>query len=520
MVFARHQAAQGLKGLNPRPHPLIDVDPVHHDVLMNAPMPHLSPAPALVVIGGATGACRPDHVTRRAADPVRTRLLHALPPAQRVLELGCGGGELAQAHKARHGACHWTGVDSRCDGLTRAGDHIDTLLCLDLSQTRVNLLRSRFDLIVINRLEHLPNPDVVLADLQELLEEGGTLILRAENHACLSMINRIIEADLCSGTAATPECPGSLDRAHPRLQSHASIYKMLMDAGWMPTLVDNEPDAPLDDRVAQAARYIADAIGVQPGCADTVHRIRHFIVRAKRVFEPIQGGSETALFDVIVPTTNEQQLRVNVEQSPGLSEVNARIISYRGAKNPAQALEGALEHAQSDWVVLCHQDVYFPKCFGQRLNKVLAAIPPHERKQTLLGFIGMGVNRQTEQPEPAGFVLDRLHMAANAPSDAALSIDELAIVIAKESIHQIDPHIGWHLWATDLCLSSICQHRVFPRIVNLPLFHNSHTGWSLPASFGDSADYLLRKFPQLGAIHTLCGILDADFVNRQRSLKA
>lgn len=517
--FVQHRKGPWLLRSDPTLYPLIETNHFQHDALMNTAN-EMSLAPALIVVGEAVGARNADHMARHAPDPVRARLLNALPAAQRVLELGCGSGELAQMHKARHGACHWTGVDARPERLALASEHIDTLLCLDLSQARIHLLRSRFDLIVINGLEHLPKPDVVLADLQDLLEEGGTLVLRAENHARLSMINRIIEADLSSGTAADPDSIGSLDRAHPRLQSHASIYKLLMDAQWMPTLVDNEPDTPQDERVAQAAHYIADAIGVQAGCADLVHRIRHFIIRAQRIFEPIQSSDNTALFDVVVPTTNEQQLRVNVEQSPGLAEVNARIVSYRGAKNPAHALDGSMAHVLRDWVLLCHQDVYFPKGFGLRLNKLLAAIPPQERRQTLLGFIGVGVNRETQQPEPAGFILDRLHRVVHASSDAALSIDELAIVVARDSIHKIDPNIGWHLWATDLCLSAISEHRVFPKIVSLPLFHNSHTDWSLPAAFSDSTEYLLRKFPHFGDIHTLCGVLNADFVTRQRSLKA
>jgi hypothetical protein len=76
-------------------------------------------------------------------------------------------------------------------------------------------------------------------------------------------------------------------------------------------------------------------------------------------------------------------------------------------------------------------------------------------------------------------------------------------------VHRIDPALGWHLWATDLCLAAICDHHVFPRIVRLPLFHNSRTGWQLPAAFHASAELLARKWAGFGPIHTLCGVIAA-----------
>ena len=60
----------------------------------------------------------------------------------------------------------------------------------------------------------------------------------------------------------------------------------------------------------------------------------------------------------------------------------------------------------------------------------------------------------------------------------------------------------------------------FPRIVRLPLFHNSRTGSTLPPAFVESAQVLLRKFPAFAPIHTLCGTLDASFVARHTQAAA
>ena len=85
--------------------------------------------------------------------------------------------------------------------------------------------------------------------------------------------------------------------------------------------------------------------------------------------------------------------------------------------------------------------------------------------------------------------------------------------MSRDTVHRIDPAIGWHLWATDLCLQSICQHQSFPRLVRAPLFHNSRTGWTLPAGFADAAHKLAAKWGEgFGPIPTLCGVIDAAFL--------
>src|SRR5690606_18228760 len=200
---------------------------------MNAPVSFSAPPPALVVISGGPAASQPATQAAPNKDAAFQRLHKALPAARRVLEIGCGQGELAQAYRQRHADVHWVGVD-HATALADAG--------------------SGFDLIVINRLEHLPHAAAVLADLAPRLQTGGTLILRAENHARLSTIAHLIEADLSTGIAADAHDAATMDLAHPRAHSHATLFKLLMDAGWMPSLVESEPDEPLDDRVGAAAR--------------------------------------------------------------------------------------------------------------------------------------------------------------------------------------------------------------------------------------------------------------------------
>jgi hypothetical protein len=189
------------------------------------------------------------------------------------------------------------------------------------------------------------------------------------------------------------------------------------------------------------------------------------------------------------------------------------VISVRHASSPADALARALEHVQEDWVLLCHQDVYFARSFGHRLARWLDEVPAEQRCRTLVGFAGVGVNAQRQGYEPAGFVIDRTRRFDHAACEHAVSIDELALVLPRESLLRIDASLGWHLWATDLCLQAICMHKFFARIVRSPLFHNSHSDHQLPAAFHASAARLLAKHADFGPIHTLCGVIDERFLD-------
>ncbi len=448
----------------------------------------LASRPAVeVTIHGSPAAPR-QRQPQRAFDPL---LLNALPGARRVLAMGCSA-ELASAYRRLHPEAQWHDADD---------------------DASLSCMASPCDLIVLGQgLGRREDACALLQSLGGVASAGASLVVQLENTATLSTIERVIEADL-----SEPLIAGADD---VRTHTPASVYKLLMDAGWMPTLAARRDAEPSSAGLTAAALSIADLLDIPRGTARRTLSIDQFVICAKRSFAAAPTSPAVANFTVVVPTTRERQLRLNIEQSPGLREVDARIVSCRHAHDAAEALQKALPSCEADWVLLCHQDVYFPSGFGQRLNALLASVPAAERQRTLIGFVGMGVNAGTRSYEPAGFVIDRLHAADHPASDKAVSIDELAIVIARDSIHRIDPALGWHLWGTDLCLTAICQHQVFPQIVRLPLFHNSVTDYQLPPAFFDSATLLARKHASLGPIPTLCGTIDAAFLNRAATVRA
>ena len=426
--------------------------------------PQATPGAQVQVIQPGTGS--------PPSPQAQARLLHGLPAAANVLQVG-GDAALAAAYRQRHPAARWQRIephgprDAACAG---------------------------FDLIVLDELHRLPDPLRLLRELAALAAPGTALIVGCPNAAHWSALQALVETDLSDDG---------------RRFSPSSLYKLLLDAGWLPHLVGAVDAAAALSATHDAALAIADAAGVPRATAKRTLEMQHLVIEARRAFDTQPREAGPARFSVVVPTTRENQLRLNVVASPGLTEVAARIVTCREAANPQQALDETLPHCDTDWVLLCHQDVYFPSGFGEQLNALLASVPADQRRRTLIGFAGMAINASADGFAPAGFVIDRLHRFDHPASERALSIDELAIVVSRDSIHRIDPQIGWHLWATELCLASICTHQVFPRIVRLPLFHNSLNDYQLPQAFHRSAQYLAAKYPAFGPIHTLCGVIEA-----------
>lgn len=427
------------------------------------------------------------HASAEEERALLARLPASLPPARRVLQVGAAPAGWAQLYRSRHPEAVWH-VQADPGAEPGAGD--DT-----------------YDLIVVvPGVDTFDQPADLLRRLASRACRGASLFVHATNGVGLDALRRFLEGDL------TVEPAGRYGPRQRHLFSPSSLYKLMMDAGWMPRLADRIADQAPDAPARAAVAALASLWQVPPGTAMRRLGMSQLLVEGQLTFGPpavVQPASQPCCFDVIVPANRARQARLNVESSPGLQEVGARITLVEGAATPAQAVEAGLAQGEAEWVLLCHQDVYFPAGFGHRLQSLLAGIPPAERHRTLIGFAGMAVNDAADGVMQAGFVIDRLNRFDRPESDKVLSIDELALVISRDSLHRIDPALGWHLWATDLCLTSIRQHGTFARIVRLPVFHNSLGDYVLPEDFHRSASVLAAKHAGFGLIHTLCGTIDA-----------
>lgn len=440
------------------------------------------------------------------------KLLAAIPPSRKVLELGCAAGRLGENYKQLHPETTWVGVDLNPDALQQAARRLDATFQINLDNENLDAVGDGYDCVVMgDLLEHLKEPGRMLENLVRITSADASLACCAPNMGHVSVFERMLLGDL------SYDDQGLLDRTHVRFLSCSSLFKLFLDAGWLPTLHDvytvGHGQPALLEKIMEAAQLLS----VPRSTAQRFLSTYQMVVRCKKRLDAASQGVGAA-FSVVIPVTNETQLHLDILKSPGLAEVNAQIVLCRGANSAADAFQWGLSHAVSPWVIFCHQDVYFPKGSGQMIARILSEVSESEAPRTILGFAGLTVEQTTSQLQlaKAGLVVDRVNLFDHPESNCAITIDELAVVLHRNSRYRIDPRLGWHLWATDLCLQAIFdeQKRTRARVLRVPLFHNSLSDWSLPPAFHDSARVLALKYPQLACIPTLCGVLPGLPVKR------
>ena len=435
-------------------------------------------------------------------DQLNRLLLEAIPPSKKVLELGCSAGSLGQRYKELNPSANWYGVDIDAPSLEAASKRLDRVWLADLDSVDVATFEGGYDCVVAGEvLEYLKAPERLLLALARITTADAKLVCCIPNMAHISILERMLMGDL------TYDADGLMDRTHLRFFSQCAIFKVLLDSGWLPNFhgryfVDH-PNSELTESLI--------------ACAGKLRVSRETAKRAFSTYKMIlactkgqPSDTDTAIpLSVIVPVNSEIQFALNTARSPGLMEIGAQIVPCRGAASAADAFRQGRAQATGQWLIYCHQDVYFPVGSGFALSKLLAGVPPEQAERTLIGFAGVGTNSPSDpyaRVFNAGLVIDRIHRLDCPAADMAVSLDEFAVVVHRDTRLEIDPSLGWHLWATDLCLAAMhSQPLLFPRVVRIPLYHNSLSGYALPSAYHESATRLAAKYPNMKGIRSLFG---------------
>jgi len=181
---------------------------------------------------------------------------------------------------------------------------------------------------------------------------------------------------------------------------------------------------------------------------------------------------------------NDSELLMNVVASPEIARFP--VLPCYNSRNAAEAFKCGISYTSAPWIIFCHQDVHFPLGSLAEIEKIIATVPKEDETTTVIGFAGLG-------PEKAGMVMDRGKLLDWPASDTAISIDEFCVIMHRDCKYKIDPDLGWHLWATDLCQQAIDDGH-HAKIVRVLLHHNS-TLDGLPHAFYVSAGLLKAKYP-------------------------
>lgn len=120
-------------------------------------------------------------------------------PGATVLDIGCGGGLLSEG-MARQGA-HVTGIDLGPTAIEVAALHaleagVKVSYAVESAQAHADRLPGHYDIVTcLEMLEHVPDPEQVLAAIRTLVKPGGHVFLSTLNRTLKSYLLAVVGAE-------------------------------------------------------------------------------------------------------------------------------------------------------------------------------------------------------------------------------------------------------------------------------------------------------------------------------------
>jgi 2-polyprenyl-3-methyl-5-hydroxy-6-metoxy-1,4-benzoquinol methylase len=149
-------------------------------------------------------------------------------PLPKVLDLGCAGGRLGEALKARGTASLVHGIELSESAALEAKSRLDQVWVGDLSLFDWAQADTDYDVIIAaDVLEHLADPWGTLRQLRHVLPVGGRIIASVPNVRYWKVI-----ADLLFRGEFRYTDAGVLDRTHLRFFTRSSLRDLFTQGGY------------------------------------------------------------------------------------------------------------------------------------------------------------------------------------------------------------------------------------------------------------------------------------------------
>jgi SAM-dependent methyltransferase len=433
-------------------------------------------------------------------------LLQAVPTDSRaILEVGCGEGMLGARLKAVLPEATLFGIEREPGVALQAQQRLDEVFTLDIQVDDPPLEPASLDCMLLGDvLEHLTDPEEVLMRYRRFLKPNGSLLCSIPNVQHHSVLQALVKGDF----QYTEE--GLLDATHLRFFTHSTIIKLLMDAGFAPSIVSTITSACPQGFLA-ASEPLIRYLGIDP--ARTAHYLTayQYIVKGTRLPDFEQdcqesSGESNRLLTFVVCVSNQATLEANLLRSPCLRPGGPHeVLLMRGCASAAEGLNRGLGRASNCLVVCVHQDVYLPRGW---INRFWRAYDHARQEFGNIGVMGVyGVRSENGSRIRAGHVVDRdrLLQERDRLPVSVDTLDELLLALPKGSPLRFDPRLGFHFYGADICLTA--QERDLPAVAVDSLCYHNSAHFGLGPDFYQSARTFRSKWSQRLPVATSCVLM-------------
>lgn len=154
------------------------------------------------------------------------RIVEYVGKNKRVLDVGCGGGEVGAALK--HMGCYVVGIEKNPELAERASKVLDRVLVGDVENDELlEQVSDTFDVIVFGDvLEHLIDPEAVLRKIRDYLRDGGFVVVSVPNIGYWRARGKILLGKFEYSDS------GVFDRTHLRFFTYDSAKRMIESCGF------------------------------------------------------------------------------------------------------------------------------------------------------------------------------------------------------------------------------------------------------------------------------------------------
>jgi Glycosyltransferase like family len=219
-----------------------------------------------------------------------------------------------------------------------------------------------------------------------------------------------------------------------------------------------------------------------------------------------------ARLSFVACASDEEVLRSNLLASPSLApESGHEAFLVKNCPSAANGLNLGLARSSGEWVIGVHQDVFLPQGWDRRLALQIREAERRFGPVGVAGVYGVGPAMALSASLAAqriGRVVDRGRLLCDGPGLPALAatLDELLLVVRRDSALRFDPRLGFHLYGADICLQA--AELGLPVVVIDALCHHNSRSVGLPKAFYKSAQVFARKWAHRLPVATPCVIID------------